>query len=65
MKICCGGGANVLGPTDAVEVGGTGGAEDAGDVGNGVVTAVAADGAIWGSSISFVGWLTAMSSAMS
>ena len=46
MEICCGGGVDVLGPIDAVGVGGTGGAEDADDVGNGVVTNGAADGAI-------------------
>ena len=65
MEICCGGGADVLGSTDAVGVGGTRGAEDAGDVGNGAVTAGVADGAIWGSSISSEGWSTVMSSAMS
>ena len=52
MEICYGGGSNVLGPTDAVGAGVIGGAEDADDVGNGVVTARAADGAIGGSSIS-------------
>ena len=62
MEISCGGGADVLGTTDAI---GAGGAEDAGDVGNGAVTTGAADGAIWGSSVSSVGWSTAMSSAMS
>ena len=46
MEICYGGGADVLGPTDAVGAEGTGGAEDADDVGNGAVTAGAADGAI-------------------
>ena len=46
MEICCGGGANVLGPTDAIGAGGTGGVEDADDVGNGVTTVGAADGAI-------------------
>ena len=56
MEICCSGGADVLGPTDALGVGGIGGAEDAGDVGNGAVTAGAMDGAIWGSSISSAGW---------
>ena len=65
MEICCGGGADVLGPIDVIEAGGTGGAEDADDVGNGVMTTGAADGAIWGSSISSVRWSTAMSSAMS
>ena len=65
MEICCGGGADVLGPNDAVGVGGTGGAEDAGDVGNGAVTTGAVDGAIWGSSVSFVGWSIAISSTMS
>ena len=65
MEISCGGGADVLGTTDAIGAGGAGGAEDAGDVGNGAVTTGAADGAIWGSSVSSVGWSTAMSSAMS
>ena len=65
MEIYCGGGANVLGPTDTVEAGVTRGAEDADDVGNGVVTVGVADGAIWGSSVSSAGWSTAMSSAMS
>ena len=46
MEICYGGGADVLGPTDAVGAEGTGGAKDADDVGNGAVTAGAADGAI-------------------
>ena len=46
MEICCGGGADVLGPNDAVGTGGTGGAEDADDVRKGPVTAGAADGAI-------------------
>ena len=53
MVICYSGGADVLGPSDAVEAGGIEGAEDADNVGNGVVTAGAADGAIWGSSVSF------------
>ena len=65
MEICCGGGADVLGPTESVGAGGIGGEEDVGAVGNGAVTAEAVDGAIWGSSVSFVGWSTAMSSAMS
>ena len=56
MEICCGGGANVLGPSDAVGAGG---------VGNGAVTTRAAGGAIWGSFVSSVGWLTVMSSATS
>ena len=56
MEICCGGGADVLGPTDFVGAGGTGGVEDADDVGNEAVTAGAADGAIWGSSVSSTGW---------
>ena len=46
MEICCDGGADVLGPTNAVGAGGTGGAEDADDVGNGAVTVGATDGAI-------------------
>ena len=65
MKICYGGGADVLGPIDAVGAGCTGGAEDAGDVGNGAVTAGAVDGAIWGSFVSSTGWSIAISSAMS
>ena len=65
MEICCSGGDDVLGSTYAVGVGDTRGAEDADDVGNGAVTAGAADGAIWGSSISSEGWSTVMSSAMS
>ena len=65
MEICCGGGADVLGPTETVGAEGTGGAEDASDVGNGAVTAGATDGAIWGSSVSFARWSTTISSAMS
>ena len=65
MEIRCGGGADVLGLSDVVGSGGTGDAGDASDVGNGAVTARAIDGAIWGSSISSIGWSTAMSSAMS
>ena len=65
MEICYGGGADVLGPSDVVGVGGTRGARDADDVGNGVVTAGAADGAIWGSFVSYTGWSTTMSSATS
>ena len=56
MEICCGGGADVLGSSDAIGAGGTGGAEDADDVGNGAVTAGAIDGAIWGSFVSSAGW---------
>ena len=65
MEICCCGGADVLGPFDAIGTAGTGGAEDVGDVGNGEVIARAADGAIWGSSVSSTGWSTTMSSATS
>ena len=65
MEICCGGGADVLGPSDAIGDGGTGGAEDVDDIGNGAVTAEAVGGIIWGSSISSTGWSTAMSSATS
>ena len=65
MKIFCGGGTNVLGPTDAVGAGGIGGAEDVDDIGNGAVTTGAAGGAIWGSSVSSTGWSTAISLAMS
>ena len=38
MKICCTGGADVLGPIEAVGAGGFGGVEDADDIGNGAVT---------------------------
>ena len=62
MEICCGGGVDVLGPIDVV---GDGGAKDVGYVGNGAMTTGAANGAIWGSFVSFVGWPTAMSSTMS
>ena len=65
MEICCGGDVDVLGPTDVVGAGGTRGAEDAGDIGNGVVTDGATDGAIWGYSVSSVRWSTAMSLTMS
>ena len=65
MEICCSGGADVLGPFDAVGAGVTRGAGDADDVGNGAVTAGAAGGAIWGSSISSAEWSIAMSSATS
>ena len=65
MEICCSGGADVLGPTDDVRAGGTGGVEDACDVGNGAVTVGVVDGEIWGSSVSSAGWLTAISLAMS
>ena len=64
MEIYYGGGADVLGPSDTVGAGGTGGARDSG-VGNGVATAGAAGGAIWGSSVSSTGWSTAMSLATS
>ena len=62
MEICCGGGADVLGPSDVVGAGGVG---DAGDVRNGAVTAGAIGGAIWGSSVSSAGWSTTMSLATS
>ena len=65
MEICCGGGANVLGPTNVVGDGGTRGVEDARNVGNGAMIAGAVDGAIWGSSVSSAGWSTVMSSATS
>ena len=64
-EICCSGGDDVLGPTDAVGDGGIGGAEDFVDIGNGAVIVGVADGAIWGSSVSSTGWPTVMSSAMS
>ena len=63
MEICCDGGADVLSPSHAVGAVGIGGEGDAGDVGSGAVTAGAAVGAIWGSSVSSAGWSTAMSSA--
>ena len=46
MDTCCSGGSNVLGPAESVRAGGTGDAEDAGDVGKGSVTVEAMDGAI-------------------
>ena len=46
MEICCGGGVDVLGPSDAVGAGSIRGAEDADDVGNGAVTVGVVDGAI-------------------
>ena len=64
MKICCGGGADVLGPTDVIGARVTGGAEDDDDVRNGVVTVGATDGAIWGSSVSSLGWSISMSLVM-
>ena len=39
VEICCKGGTDVLGPAESVGAGGTRSAEDAGDVGNGGVTA--------------------------
>ena len=38
MEICCNGGADVLGPADSEGAGGTGSAEEAGDIGSGAVT---------------------------
>ena len=61
MEICCGGGADVLGPTDVVGAGVTRVAEFARDVGNGAVTTGATNGAIYGSSVFYAGWSTAMS----
>ena len=55
MKVCCKGGADVLGPIEYKGAGGIGGAEDADDVGNEVVTAGATHTGIWGSSICTVG----------
>ena len=46
MDACCNGGSDVLGPAKSVGAGGTGGAKDAGAVGNGAVTVEAMDGAI-------------------
>ena len=46
MEICCGGGADVLSPSDAVGVGGTGSAGEADDVGNGAMTVRATGGVI-------------------
>ena len=51
MEICCNGGADVLGPADSEGDGGTGGAEEAVDVGSGAVTVGAVDAGIWGSSV--------------
>ena len=65
MEICCGGGTDVLGPTEAAGAGGTRGTEDAEDVGNGAVTVGAVNSAIWGSLVSSAGWSIAMSSTMS
>ena len=48
MDTCCSGDSDVLGPTEFIGARGTGGAEDAGAVGNGAVTAGAMDGAIRG-----------------
>ena len=62
IEICCGGAADVLGPSTAIGAGGTGGV---GDVGNGAVTAGVAGAVICGSFVSSVGWSTAMSSATS
>ena len=56
MEICCGGAADLLDPSEAVGAGG---------VGDGAVTAGAADDAILGSSVSSAGWSTAMSSVKS
>ena len=56
MEICYDGGADVLGPSDIVGAGG---------VRNGAVTAGAAGGAIWGSSVSSAGWSTTKSSTTS
>ena len=46
MDTCYSGGFDVLGPTEFVGAGGTGGTKDAGAVGNGAVTAGAMDDAI-------------------
>ena len=43
MEICCKGGANVLGSAEPEGAGGSGGTEDAVDVGNGAVTDEAVD----------------------
>ena len=50
MEICCKGGVDVLGPVESEGAGGTGGVEDAGDVGNGAMTDRAVHTGIWGSS---------------
>ena len=55
MEICCKGGVDVLGPAESKGAGGTGGAEDAGDVGNGAMTDRAVDTGIWGSSKCTIG----------
>ena len=65
MEICCGGGANVLGPSDDVGAGSTRGARDASDVGNEAMTAGAAGGAICGSSTSSTRCSTIMFSTTS
>ena len=65
MEICCGGGANGLGPSDTIGAGGTGGAGDAGNVRNATVTVGAAGGVIWGSFVSSAEWSIAISSATS
>ena len=64
MEICCGGGADVLGQTDVVGAGGTGGVEDDDDVRNRAMTAGAPDGAIWGSSVSSTKWSIRISLAI-
>ena len=43
---CCSGSSDVLGPAESMGARGTGGVEDAGAVGNGVMTVGAMDGAI-------------------
>ena len=49
------GGAEVLGPVESEGTRGTGGAEDAGDVGSGTMTGGVVDARIWGSSDGTVG----------
>ena len=65
IEICCGGGADVIGPTNVVGARGIGGAEDANDIGNGAMAVGAVYGAIWGSSVSSTGWSTTISPATS
>ena len=65
MEICYDGGTDVLGPIDTIGAGGTRGAKDVDNVGNGAMTAGAADCAIWGSSESSTKWSTVISPVMS
>ena len=55
IEICWSGSADVLGPTESKGARGTGGVEEASDVGSGAVTARAVDTGIWGSSVGTTG----------